>query len=70
MIFKELKSKIEVEKFLELKTIVKKIFIELNSNSEKATILFSPASTSYDQYNNFEERGKHFTELINKYSKY
>ena len=70
LIFKELKSKIEVEKFLELKTIVKKIFIELNSNSEKATILFSPACTSYDQYNNFEERGKHFTELINKYSKY
>ena len=37
-----------------------------NDTSEKV-ILFSPAAQSYDQYNNFEERGKHFNYLINKY---
>lgn len=28
------------------------------------SILFSPASASYDQYKNFEERGRHFNKLI------
>ena len=30
----------------------------------KITILFSPASASYDQFKNFEERGKLFKKLI------
>ncbi len=30
-------------------------------------IIFSPACASFDQYNNFEERGKHFTDLVNQY---
>ncbi|MBP9884884.1 MAG: UDP-N-acetylmuramoyl-L-alanine--D-glutamate ligase [Leptospiraceae bacterium] len=30
-------------------------------------ILFSPACASFDQYNNFEERGRHFTELVNSF---
>lgn len=29
-------------------------------------VLFSPACASWDMYNNFEERGKHFKELVNK----
>ena len=33
---------------------------------EKIVILFAPACTSFDQYKNFEERGKHFTKLIKK----
>lgn len=28
------------------------------------TILFSPASSSYDMYDNFEQRGRHFKELV------
>ncbi len=40
--------------------------IELNGID---TILFSPASTSFDLYNNFEDRGKHFNYLIEKYTK-
>ena len=33
---------------------------------ERKLILFSPASPSFDQYLNFEERGKSFKELIKK----
>ena len=33
------------------------------------TILFSPACASFDQYLNFEERGKHFVSLVEKYRK-
>ena len=28
------------------------------------TLLLSPACTSFDQYPNFEERGKHFKDLV------
>ena len=33
------------------------------------TILFSPACASFDQYLNFEERGKHFISLVEEYRK-
>ena len=42
------------EKELKLETTKKKI------------ILFSPAAASFDQFNNFEERGKYFNSLIKK----
>ena len=29
-------------------------------------VFFSPASASFDMYKNFEERGKHFKDLVNK----
>jgi len=45
-----------------IKTIREKV-----NESKFDMILFSPACASFDQYNNFEERGRHFTDLINSH---
>ena len=36
-------------------------------SSEHSTILLNPACTSYDQYQNFGERGEHFQQLVCNY---
>ena len=66
-------SKIEklmkYESFLDLKSLVKKIFLEIkveNSTTHK-TILFSPSAASFDSFKNFEKRGEYFNQLIKKY---
>ena len=38
----------------------------INNSKPDDVILFSPACASYDQYNNFEERGEHFKQLVNQ----
>ena len=53
----------------EAKNIMYRQVDEIKYQSQKITILFAPACMSFDQYENFEERGKHFTKLIKKYSK-
>ena len=63
-----MKNKIKIKKFLNLK----KAWIQLsqdvkNDNSKNKTILFSPAAASFDNFNNFEDRGKYFNKLIKKY---
>ena len=43
------------------------IYRDLNLNhSKQNTILLSPAAASFDQFNNFEERGIYFKNLIKK----
>ena len=69
LIFSQLKSKIKVEKFKNLEEIVKNIFKNNKFSKRKKTILFAPACKSFDQYNNFEERGNHFNKLIRKFCK-
>ena len=49
-----------------LKDIFKDLFL---LKKKKATILLSPASASYDQFNNFVERGNYFKKLTLKYAK-
>ena len=51
-----------------LKQAVKDIFKKLELNRDN-TILLSPASASFDQFNNFEERGRVFKKYINIYAK-
>ncbi len=64
----DLKNKIKLKKFSNLK----KAWIELLKDIRKdysgdRTILFSPAAASFDNFNNFEDRGKYFNQLIKKY---
>ena len=64
----ELKDKVQIESFLNLKFIIKKIIIDIKIDKLKnhKTILFSPAGASFDSFKNFEERGKYFNNLIKK----
>ena len=63
---KELKNVMHYESFANLKLVIKKIFNEIkyNKNPNHQTILFSPAAASFDNFKNFEERGKYFNKLI------
>ena len=51
-----------------LKQAVKDIFKKLKLNKNN-TILLSPASASFDQFNNFEDRGRIFKKYVNIYAK-
>jgi len=53
-----------------LKNAVKDVFKELLLiKNNKTIVLFSPASASYDQFNNFAERGNQFKKIIKVYAK-
>ena len=64
----ELKDKMQIESFLNLKSIIKKIIHDIKTDKLKnhKTILFSPAGASFDSFKNFEERGRYFNNLIKK----
>ena len=65
---KDLKQKAKLKRFknlnLALSAIFKNILKKKNSNN---TILFSPASASFDSFKNFEDRGSYFNQLIKKH---
>ena len=64
----KLKNIVRYESFTDLKFLVKKIFKDLkNNNQNHQTILFSPSAASFDNFKNFEERGKYFNTLIKKF---
>ncbi len=57
------------DKIFNLKTLEKvmeKLKERIDKN-QKEVILFSPATSSFDQFKNFEERGKIFKELVKSY---
>jgi len=67
----QLKNKMEFQSFLNLKTLMVKVFLDIKNENNfiNKTILFSPASASFDSFKNFEERGKYFNKLIKNYIK-
>ena len=70
IIFNEINKKIDSEICIDLKIAIKKIFNDIKSDKNKQTILLSPGCSSYDQYDNFEQRGKKFKkEIINNLKK-
>ena len=67
---RELKDIMRYETFTNLKLLIKKVFLDIKNdkNQNHKTILFSPAAASFDNFNNFEERGKYFNNLIKKFN--
>ncbi len=64
----DLKNKVRFKKFQNLKNALKAILIDIDNNKFKRnTILFSPASASFDTFKNFEDRGLYFNKLIKNY---
>ena len=65
----KLKKFMKYESFLDLKSLVKKLSLEikLDRNKTHKTILFSPSAASFDDFKNFEKRGEYFNQLIKKY---
>ena len=55
--------------FVSLSNVVKKINedLKIEKNSKFNTILFSPSAASFDDFKNFEDRGKYFNFLLKKY---
>ena len=66
---KQLKGQIIFQSSKTIKNALISIFKEIKKNPKKKyTVLFSPASASYDQYRNFEERGNIFKKFIKLYA--
>jgi UDP-N-acetylmuramoylalanine--D-glutamate ligase len=66
----QIAKKIEYKISFNLKNAIKDVFKELLlEKNSKATVLFSPASASYDQFNNFSERGNQFKKITKDYVK-
>ena len=65
----KIKRLMKYESFFNLKDLIKKIFIDIKSDHKikHKIILFSPAAASFDSFKNFEERGKYFNKIIDKY---
>ena len=65
---KHINKKVKFEIVYNLRTAVNKVFKFLK-NKKTLTILFSPASASYDQFKNFNDRGDKFKLLVNQYAR-
>ena len=64
---KKLKKTLPISLSYNLKNAVRNIFRDIKNNQNiKSTILLSPAAASFDQFNNFEDRGRYFKILIKK----
>ena len=59
-----LPKKIICKKSFTLKKTIKNIIHNIKKDNNKKVILFSPSAASFDQFKNFEERGKYFNKCI------
>ena len=67
---KILSSKIKFKISKNLKHALLQIFKDLkNKGDHKKILLFSPSAASFDQFKNFEDRGKYFNKIIKQYLK-
>ena len=60
----QFKNKLKFEYLRNLNKAVLRIKNDIKKDNSRKIILFSPAAASFDQYDNFEHRGKYFNSLI------
>ena len=66
----QIKKNIKYKISFNLNNAIKDVFKEILLNKNNvATVLFSPASASYDQFNNFADRGNQFKKITKAYAK-
>ncbi len=64
----DLQKKIQIKRFLNLKDAWTTLSEDIKTDKlKKKTILFSPAAASFDDFKNFEDRGKYFNQLVKRY---
>ncbi len=59
-------NKINYKYSKHLKKTISIIKKDIKNDKNKKTILFSPAAASFDQFKNFEDRGKYFNKIVKK----
>ena len=65
-----LKSKVKFQLCKTIENAVDSVFKDIKDiKNKKIVILLSPASASYDQFKNFEDRGNKFKKIIKNYKK-
>ncbi len=64
----DLQNKIKIKRFLNLKDAWNKLSSDIKIDKlKKKTILFSPAAASFDEFDDFEDRGDYFNKLVKRY---
>ena len=63
---KQLNNKVSLEISNNIKGSLEKIIKDSNNNKNQQVVIFSPSGASFDQFKNFEDRGKYFNNLIKK----
>ena len=64
----DLQNKIQIKRFLNLKDAWTTLSEDIKTDKlKKKTILFSPAAASFDDFKNFEDRGKYFNQLVKRF---
>ena len=67
---KKIGNSVKYQTSFNLKKGLEDIFKDLRLHRQiKTTVLLSPASASYDQYKNFNERGLEYKKLVKFYAK-
>ena len=66
----QFENKIKFKYIKNLEKVILTIKKDIKYDNKKKIILFSPAAASFDQFKNFEHRGKYFNSLIKKIGLY